>query len=81
MDIDRRKLFAVGGAGAIAGIGGIQGPEVDFNGGVTIRIFKGRDGWNVAVPDWDGYRPGDIPAIKGMPINEFLQALGKEPPA
>jgi hypothetical protein len=78
MDMDRRKLFALGGLGAVAGLGGIQGPEVSFHGGVTIRIFKGSDGWMVAVPDWDGYRPGDVPAVTGMPIDEFLAKLGKE---
>jgi hypothetical protein len=79
MSIDRRKLFAVGGFGALAGVGGVRGPEVHLHGGITIHIVKGDDGWLVAVPDFDHYRfNGEIPAIKMMPMAEFLEALGKE---
>jgi hypothetical protein len=81
MDVDRRKLFAVGGFGALAGLGGIQGPEASFAGGITIRIQRHPDGWMVAVPDWDTYRIGEVPAVKMTPLNEFLAALGKEPNA
>lgn len=80
MSIDRRKLFALGGLGAV-GIGtGVYGPELDFASlGITVRLRRDyKTGWGIIVPDWDGHpdwQPGKIHAVKTMPVAEFLAAL------
>lgn len=86
MSIDRRKLFALGGLGAI-GIGtGEIGPEADPNYGaaITIRIRRERTEhgleWAVLVPDYDmRWTPGrEIPPVKWMPLSEWLAAVEGE---
>lgn len=85
MTVDRRKLFALGGLGAI-GIGtGELGPEVDpaAGGSITVKIRKSwtEKGfvWAVMVPDFDYvWQPGlATPPVKWMPLTEWLAALDK----
>ena len=83
MSIDRRKLFALGGAGAIGAAGGRLGPEFNLHGGLTIHVVKGHDGWLVATPDWEMingpyFQPGMIPQVKMVPVTEFFEMLEKE---
>lgn len=76
MTVDRRKLFALGGLGVIGAGTGAYGAEANLHGGVTVTLQRSYDGWGVAVPNLDeGWRPGDIPQVKLMPIADFLAAL------
>lgn len=84
MNIDRRKLFALGGLGAVGAAGtGALGPEYTLHGGITITIQQMNDGgWGVAVPDWDEmksrwHKVHMTPVIKIMPMAEFFDELNK----
>lgn len=82
MTIDRRKLFALSGLGAIGAGTGALGPEVQLgSGGIVIRIYQDYSGrWVVAVPDFDAdpnWLPGHVMPVKGMPIDEFLAAIAR----
>jgi hypothetical protein len=83
MSIDRRRLFALGGLGAVGAGTGALGPELNLHGGITVTLYQDLDGWKVAVPDFDyaggRWRAGSILPMKGMPITEFLAELEKLP--
>ena len=79
--MNRRGLFALGGLGAV-GLGtGTLGPELDFlTHGLTVRLVRWKNEWCIVVPDFEGHkdwRPGEVHATKGMPVNEFLAELDK----
>lgn len=76
--IDRRKLFALGGLGAIGATTGQSGPELDpSSAAVTVRLSRRLGVWSVLVPDWE--YAGDVGAmaipLKWMPLTEFLATL------
>ena len=84
MTVDRRKLFALGGLGAIGASTGEFGPEVDPNYGasITIRVRRERTDsggleWAVLVPDFDArWMVGRyLPPVKWMPLNEWLSSV------
>jgi hypothetical protein len=87
MSVDRRKLFALGGLGALGAGTGLAGPELDWPAGITIRISwrwsaGPKPGWHVLVPDWDHDFQWNVanvatqtPPVKWMPLEEFLAAL------
>lgn len=87
MAIDRRKLLAFGGLGAIGAGTGLNGPEIRFGSqGLTIHIIRGDKGWFVAVPEFnkvdyhgrtiEQFNPArELLPIKTIPLDEFLKAL------
>lgn len=79
MAIDRRKLFALGGVGALGIAGGERGPEIDVGaaGALTVKIARRCGEWCVLVPDWDlRWAVGaHAPPIKWMPLAEFLAQI------
>ena len=81
MKVDRRKLFAIGGAGIIAGGGtGALGAEVSPSmPGITVQIRLHGGQWEVIVPDWESSKSspvhGYLLAVKWIPLAEFLQEL------
>lgn len=79
--LDRRKLFALGGAGIAVGAGsGALGAEVDpSKPGITVQIRFYAGQWEVVVPDWDtNLSPvhGFVLPVKWIPLAEFLTELG-----
>lgn len=83
MTVDRRKLFALGGLGAI-GVGtGEFGPEADPNYGPSLTIKIRKDWtpngveWCVLVPDFDlKWQVGrELPPVKWTPLAEWLKAV------
>lgn len=78
MAIDRRSLFALGGAGVLSAGTGAHGPEFDLMlGAITIKIAKRYGEWSVLAPDWDltwrlGCQP---PPVKWVKLSDFLAEL------
>ncbi len=80
--LDRRKLFALGGAGIAVGAGtGALGAEVDpAKPGITVQIRFYGGQWEVVVPDWEHAERGHpvhgyLLPVKWIPLTEFLGAL------
>lgn len=80
---DRRKFFALGGAGVLAAGGtGAKGAEANpLLPGLTIQIRMGTSEWEVLVPDWErlpegaSLYQGFLVTTKWMPLSDFLTEL------
>ena len=77
--LNRRRLFALGGLGALAAGTGIHGPEIDpdLPGALVLRVRKNYKTWVVCVPDYEtAWTPGVMmPPVKWVPLEEFLAEL------
>lgn len=84
--LNRRKLFALGGAGiAVAGGTGARGAEISpVLPGITVQIAKRPEGWVVAVPDWDSVpdyasvHQGFMMPNKWILLTDFLELIESE---
>lgn len=82
MAIDRRKLFALGGLGAISVGTGEHGPEFDvaLAGAVTVKLGRRYGEWCVLVPDWNykWHVGAAAPPVTWMKLSEFLAVLDSD---